>query len=288
MEISGETGLTGLIGTPITHSISPKMFNRAYEALGIDCVYLSLDTQGADLPTVVNGLRAIGIRGFNVTMPYKEAIVPLLDELSDASRLCRSVNTVTLTDGRLIGHTTDGIGFLDSMRDYGYDLTGKKISLLGAGGAAKSILAAAALDGVAAVDLFRRRREPVFSETEALAARIADATGCAIRVLDFADTDTMQKSFAESTVLVNATNVGMTPNEEGCPLTDASLLPPELLVYDIIYKPRTTKLLTMAREAGCRAVNGLSMILFQGAASFECWTGQKMPVALIRDEVLGS
>ncbi len=288
MGISGNTGLTGLIGTPITHSISPKMFNLAYEELGIDCVYLSLDTQGADLATVVRGLAAIGIRGFNVTMPYKEAIVPLMDELSDASCLCGSVNTVTVRDGRLIGHTTDGIGFMNAVRDAGYDLIGKKITLLGAGGAAKSILAEAALEGVTAIDIFRRMREPVFSETEALARRIAEASGCAIRVYDYADTEQMRLSLTESAALVNATNVGMIPNETECPLTDASLFTPDLLVYDIIYKPRTTRLIAMAREAGCEALNGLSMILFQGAASFECWTGQPMPVARIRDQILAS
>ncbi len=286
MEITGETGLTGLIGTPITHSISPAMFNLAYETLGIDCVYLSLDTHDADLVAVVNGLRAIGIRGFNVTMPYKEAIVPLLDDVSDASRLCGSVNTVTAQSGRLIGHTTDGIGFLEAVRSLGHDPVGEKITLLGAGGAAKSILAAAALEGVKAVDVFRRRREPAFSETEALAIRIEKVTDCNIRVCDYADTEAMRRSLAESMILVNATNVGMTPYEEGCPLTDHTLLSPDLLVYDIIYKPRTTRLLAMAREAGCETANGLSMLLYQGAASFECWTGQKMPVDLIKERIL--
>ncbi len=286
MEISGETGLTGLIGTPITHSISPAMFNLAYDTLGIDCVYLSLDTHDADLATVVNGLRAIGIRGFNVTMPYKETILPLLDDLSDASRLSGSVNTVTLRDGRLIGHTTDGIGFLEAARSLGRDPVGEKITLLGAGGAAKSILAAAALEGVSAIDVFRRRREPAFSETEALAARIKKVTDCEIRVCDYADTDAMRRSFAESMILVNATNAGMTPHEEGCPLTDDTLLSPHLLVYDIIYKQRTTQLLAMVRVAVCENANGLTMLLYQGAASFACWTGQKMPVDLIKERIL--
>ncbi len=288
MEISGYTGLTGLIGSPVAHSISPKMHTMSFEALGIDCVYLAFDIGGRDLKTAVEGLREIGIRGFNVTMPYKVRIVELMDNLTPAAQLCGACNTVILENGKMIGHTTDGMGFMRSVADYGYDIIGKKISIMGAGGAAKSIIAQAALDGVAAIDIFRRKRAPVYAETLELAAKIQDYTGCKITVYDFADTEQMRESFAESTILVNATSLGMAPREYTCPIADPTLLTPDLFVYDIVYNPRDTRLAQMARERGCFTSNGLSMMLFQGAASFKCWTGQEMPVDLIKDAIFAS
>ncbi len=288
MEISGKTRLAGLIGSPVSHSISPKMHNLAFEALGIDCVYLCFDIGGSDLETVVNGLSQIGVLGLNVTMPYKEQIVELMDDLTDAARLSGSCNTICFEDGKMIGHTTDGIGFMRAVADCGCDIIGKKITILGAGGAARSILTQAALDGVARVDLFRRRRAPAYAEAQEFAARISNHTGCKITVCDFADQAQMRSSLDESVLLVNATNIGMAPDDASCPIPDASFLRPDLFVYDIVYNPAKTRLTAMAREAGCGAANGQSMILYQGAASFKCWTGREMPVDLIRDRILGA
>ncbi len=301
MEISGKTGLTALIGYPARHSISPQMHNLSFEALGIDCVYLALDVREADLQTAVEGLKAIGAVGYNVTMPYKEKILSYMDELTDAARFAGSCNTVILKDGRAIGHTTDGEGFMRSAADCGCDLRGKKFTLLGSGGAAKSILAQAALEGVVAVDVFRRMRKPekkgdqaraewitAYAGTVALARQISAETGCLINVYDIADKETLKKSLSESAMLVNATNVGMEPDTEACPITTPSLLAPPLFVYDVIYHPSETKLLRMARDAGCRTANGDGMLLFQGAASFQCWTGQEMPVNLVRAQVFSS
>ncbi|MCC8142355.1 MAG: shikimate dehydrogenase [Lachnospiraceae bacterium] len=288
MEISGKTGLTALIGSPVSHSISPKIQNLSFEALGIDCVYLALDIKEEDLGKAVEGLRSIGIWGFNVTLPYKEKVVEWMDDLTDAARLIGACNTVIVKDGRMIGHTTDGAGFMRSVSDLGCDVIGKKISILGAGGAAKSIIAQAAIDGVSAIDIFQRKPSPRFSETVALAEKIQTSTGCRIRVCEFADSAQMRQSFSESVLLINATNLGMAPHEDTCPLDDASLLRPELYVCDIIYNPRTTRLLKMAQDAGCRTANGLGMLLFTGAASFQCWTGKEMPVDLIRDRIFSS
>ncbi len=288
MEISGHTGLAGIIGSPVSHSISPKMHNMAFKALGIDCVYLAFDIGGRELKKAVEGLREIGAIGFNVTMPYKESVVGLMDGLTPAARLCGAVNTVICKDGKMTGHTTDGEGFMLSVADCGYDIIGKKISILGAGGAAKSIIAQAAIDGVAAIDIFRRKNSPAYAETLEFARRIQNHTVCKITVCDFADEAQMQKSFAESAVLANATSLGMAPREDTCPIADPALLPPGLFVYDIVYNPRQTRLMQMAEERGCPTQNGLSMILFQGAASFKCWTGREMPVELVRDAVFAA
>ncbi len=301
MGISGKTGLAALIGNPASHSISPQMSNLSFETLGIDCVYLAFDVQEEDLEAAVKGLKAVGAIGYNVTMPYKEKIISYMDELTKAARFAGSCNTVIQKGGRAIGHTTDGEGFMRSAAECGCDLIGKKFTLLGAGGAAKAILAQAALDGVAAIDIFRRMRKPAkagdtaraewitaYAGTVALARQISEATGCLINVYDIADNDCLKKSLSESVMLVNATSAGMEPNVDDCPITDPTLLAPPLFVYDVIYHPSETKLLRMARDAGCRAANGEGMLLYQGAASFQCWTGQEMPVDLVRKQVFSS
>ncbi|MCD8045155.1 MAG: shikimate dehydrogenase [Clostridiales bacterium] len=288
MEISGKTGLTGLIGSPISHSISPKMHNLAFQALGLDYVYLAFDVGQSDLAKVVYGLQEIGVKGYNVTMPCKVKIREYMDELTPASQLAGACNTVILRDGRMIGHTTDGEGFMRSVADYGHDIIGKKMTILGAGGAATAIISQASLDGVSEIDIFRRKRPEVFEQTLVFAGRVQERTGCTVRVYPFDDIEQMRKSIAESAILVNATSVGMAPRAETCPIPDATLLHPGLVVYDIVYNPRHTQLCEMAEKVGCPAYNGLSMMLFQGAASFKCWTGEEMPAELIKDKIINS
>ncbi|MCD8364623.1 MAG: shikimate dehydrogenase [Clostridiales bacterium] len=286
MDISGKTALTGLIGSPVSHSISPKMHNLSFRILGLDCVYLAFDLGRSSLEQAVYGLRELGVKGYNVTMPYKTAILKYMDELTPAAQLAGACNTVILRDGRMIGHTTDGAGFMGSVRDYGHNIIGRKMSILGAGGAATAIVSQAALDGVAQIDIFRRKRPEAFERTVAFADNVQYRTGCAINVYDFADTAQMGKSFGESAILVNATSIGMAPDIDACPLSSASLLHPDLIVYDIIYNPRRTELYRMAERVGCPTYNGESMILFQGAESFRCWTGMDMPVDQIRDQIV--
>ncbi len=280
-EITGHTGFTALLGHPVAHSISPQMHNEAFRLLGLDFVYLAFDVQPQQLKEAFEGLKAVHIQGFNLTMPLKTAILPYLDGLTPSARLAGAVNTVFCQEGRYIGHNTDGIGYMQSVADQGCQIIGKKMTLLGAGGAATAICAQAALDGVSSIDMFKRKNAS-FSETEAFCQRIAADTGCLIRLLDIEDKDLLADSLKDSAILTNATNVGMAPHTDQSILPDASLLPPHVIVSDIIYNPRETLLMQQAREAGCRAFNGLYMLLFQGAAAFRCWTGQEMPVEQIR------
>lgn len=282
-EITGRTGLTALLGSPVAHSISPQMHNEAFRQLGLDYVYLAFDVTPKNLAEVFTGLKAIGIQGFNLTMPLKTAILPLLDDLTPAARLAQAVNTVFLQDGRYVGHTTDGVGYMRSVENAGFNIIGKKMTLLGAGGAATSILVQAALDGVLAIDVFKRRNA-TFAKTQAFCRNLAEKTGCSIRVFDIADEEQLGKSLKESAILTNATNVGMSPAIDQSPLPSASMLPPELVVSDIIYNPRETLLLQQAKEAGCPCFNGLYMLLFQGAAAFQRWTGREMPVDIIKEK----
>lgn len=285
MEITGRTKLTGLIGTPVAHSISPQMHNEAFRQLNLDYTYLAFDLAGKDLGTAVHGLQAIGAKGFNVTMPYKVQILKYMDELTPAAKIAQACNTVIIKDGKLIGHTTDGVGFMESVADAGHNIIGKKMTVLGAGGAATAICTQAALDGVSDIDIFQLKKfTEEFQRAQEFAERVREHTSCNIHVYDFADTQQMRKSISESAILTNATNVGMAPHEDQCPIPDASMLFPELIVCDIIYNPRKTKLYQMAEAAGCSVFNGTYMLLFQGAASFECWTGEKMPVDIIRQK----
>ena len=156
-EITGHTGLTGLLGSPVAHSISPMMHNEAFRQLNLDYVYLAFDVHKDNLKTAVEGLKTLGVRGFNLTMPHKVAMIELCDELSPAAKLCGAVNTVVNENGKLIGHTTDGIGYMRAAQDAGYDLKDKTMTLLGAGGAATSIFVQAALDGMKEIRIFNRK-----------------------------------------------------------------------------------------------------------------------------------
>lgn len=282
-EITGKTKLTGLLGSPVAHSISPQMHNEAFRQLGLDYVYLAFDVPPEHLEAAVLGLKAAGICGFNLTMPLKVHIIPLLDELTPAARLANAVNTVIVKDGKLIGHNTDGIGYMQSVIDAGYDIIGKKMTLLGAGGAATAICVQAVLDGVSSIDMFKRKNAS-WEKTLEFCHKITEETGCPIRLRDISNQDALRESLSDSAILTNATNVGMAPDTESSPIPDASMLPKELIVSDIIYNPRETLLLKQAKEAGCPHFNGLYMLLYQGAAAFTCWTGKEMPVTLIKEK----
>ena len=284
LSITGHTGLTALIGSPVAHSGSPAMHNEAFRCLGLDYVYLAFDVTERSFDAAIEGLKAIHIKGFNCTMPLKRLMCQRADRLSDAARLIGAVNTVLLEDGALIGHNTDGYGFMQSVREKGYDLTGREMTLLGSGGAASAVAAQAALDGLSHIRIFSR---PGSASTQCLmeeARRIREASPCRISFYDLEDLSQLRDCIGKSAVLVNASSVGMAPHTDACLLPDKSFLPRELLVADVIYNPKETKLLAMAREAGCPTMNGLSMLLHQGARAFEIWTGRKMPVEHIREK----
>lgn len=282
-EITGTTALYCLLGYPAKHSVSPRMHNLAFEALNIDARYLAFTVPPEELSAAVAGLRALGAGGFNLTMPHKNAILPLLDDLSEAARLSGSVNTVVNENGRLIGHTTDGTGYVRSLLAAGFDPAGKQIALLGGGGAAESLLTQLALSNVAGITVLKRNN-PTFAETVAFAEKITAHTGTKISVLPIEDTVLVSDTVTHSDLLINATNVGMEPDTERS-LIPRELLTPPLFVSDIIYHPRQTKLLRDAKAQGCRTLGGLSMLLFQGVEAFRLWTGQEMPTGLIEKEI---
>lgn len=280
--ISGHTRLTCLLGSPVSHSISPLMHNEAFRYLGLDYVYLCFDVKEAGMEAAVNGLRTLNAAGFNCTMPDKTRMCELADRLSPAAEMTGAVNTVVNENGCLTGHNTDGIGYMSAVREAGYDIIGKQMTLLGCGGAATAIAVQAALDGVSKLHIFSRKGAS-FQRAVALADRIHARTACRVEVQELRDRTALKTAVSESAILTNATPLGMSPNEDACPIPDKNILYPELIVSDIIYNPRQTKLMTLAAETGCRTFNGLYMLLFQGAEAFRLWTGHDMPLEHIKE-----
>ncbi len=283
LPITGHTGLLCLLGSPVAHSISPAMHNEAFAYCGLDYVYLAFDVSPERFDVAVEGLRAMNARGWNCTMPHKRLMYERADRLSGEAKLIGAVNTVVQEDGVLTGYNTDGKGYMAAVADAGYDIIGKKMTLLGSGGAASSIVAQAALDGVREIDLIARHGAS-WDAVREVVDRVNAGTSCWVRMYELRDEAQMRRSIGESAILVNASSVGMSPREEGCLIPDASFLHPELIVSDVIYNPRRTRLLELAQQVGCPAFNGMYMLLYQGAYAFELWTGKKMPVGLIKEK----
>lgn len=282
-KITGHTRLACLLGSPVEHSISPAMHNEAFEQLGIDCTYLAFDVGVDKMPQAAEGLRAMNVLGFNITMPDKNIMCELCDELSPAARIGGAVNTVLNDNGKLIGYTTDGTGFMMACKDSGFDIIGKKMTLLGAGGAATAILIQAALDGVKEISVFSIH-DAFWDRAQKIVETLNTETKCKVTLFDFDDPSILKSEIAESDILTNGTSVGMAPKTDGCLITDTSFFHKDLMVFDVIYNPKETKLLKLAQECGCRTANGMYMLLYQGAASFKIWTGQDMPIDIIKEK----
>ena len=289
MEISGRTKMICLLGSPVAHSMSPAMHNEAFAELGLDYRYLAFDVKEGQLAGVMDSFRKMGVRGFNLTMPLKTEAVALCDRLSPAAEIAGSVNTVVFEDdGTATGHTTDGIGFTESARQEGVDFRGQKVTLLGTGGAGIAILVQLALDGAREVSVFERAGSRFHERTARVVSELNARTSCHVTVYDYDDA-VMQQQISESCLLINATNVGMAPHTDACIIPDPAWLTKRadgtsapLIVADVIYNPRKTKLLAMAESCGLKSFNGINMLLYQGAAAFELWTGEKMPTEKIK------
>ena len=251
--ITGHTGLLCLLGSPVAHSVSPEMHNEACDQLGLDYTYLAFDVPEDKMPEAVQGLRTMGARGWNITMPGKNIMCKL------------------------------AVGFMRAVAVNGVDIIGKKLTLVGAGGAATAILVQAALDGVAEINVFNVR-DNFFSRAEEIVAKLNERTECKVTLHDFDDPEILRASIADSAILVNGTSVGMAPNVDRTIITDTSMFHKDLFVFDVIYNPQETRLLREAKEAGCKTGNGMYMLLYQGAASFKLWTGEEMPVEIIKEK----
>ena len=284
--INGHTRLYALIGSPVGHSGSPAMYNYSFEKLGIDAAYLAFDTPLEKTEETVNALRTLNVGGFNITMPNKTAVAQLVDRLSPAAEMVGACNTVVVEeDGTMTGHITDGTGFIRNLKEHGVEVKGKKIVLLGTGGAATAIAVQAALDGVKELAIFNRKDE-FYANGEKTVEKIRKAVPSIGKVYieDLDDTELLRETVAVSDILINGTRAGMNPLQDVIPVP-AEFLHKDLAVADVVYNPRETLLVQKAKEAGCRAaIGGIGMLLWQGAAAFELFTGKEMPAQEVMEK----
>lgn len=271
MKIDGYTRLAAVVANPIKHSISPFIHNSAFEATNTNGVYLAWEVDEAELAETVANIRRYQMYGINLSMPYKEQVIPYLDRLSEEACLIGAVNTVVNREGTLIGYNTDGKGFFKSLPSF--KISKKRLVLLGAGGAAKAILAQAILDGVSQISVFVRSSS--MEKTRSYLEKIQNATGFRVDLFALEDVQNLQDSITQADLLVNATSVGMDGSSQ--PIPTSIVLPEKLLVADVIYQPFETPFLKWAKEQGNEAINGLGMLLYQAAEAFEFWTGKEMP-----------
>ena len=283
--ISGYTTLIGLLATPIKHTSSPKMHNEAFRHLGLDYAYLAFEVGNDGLEDAVKGLKAMQARGCNVSMPNKTVIHKYLDKLTPAAELAGAVNTVINDDGVLTGHITDGVGYMRSLKDAGFDVIGKKMTIVGAGGAATAICIQAALDGVAELSIFNQDDE-FFARAEETVKKINEKTNCKAKLFRLEDKEALRAEIADSVIFTNGTGMGMKPYA-GQTYIEKDMLRPDLIVSDVVYQPAKTRLLELAEEVGCPTINGLGMMLFQGAEVFKCWTGQEMLIDHMKEFLFG-
>lgn len=279
-EITAHTRLVGLIGWPVGHSISPVMHNAAFARLGMDWRYVALPVSAHPSERVgeaVLGVRALGLKGANVTVPHKQAVLPFLDSLTPAARAIGAVNTILVVDDELIGDNTDALGFIADLHEQGVAVTGMSALVLGAGGSARAVVYGLADAGAKAITVLNRSRD----RAQILAGEMAEFfPACVFRT--GALPEGIPDANADADLVVNCTSVGMTPYAEEMPWDEETEFAPEQVVYDLIYRPAVTRLLQMAAADGAAPIGGLGMLIWQGALAFQRWTGQEPPVEIMR------
>ena len=279
--ISGTTRVCGIIGDPIGHSMSPAIHNAAFAEMGIDYMYVPFRVRQEQLGKAIQGMRALNIRGLNVTIPHKVTVIPFLDELDPLAERIGAVNTIVNDDGALRGYNTDATGFLQALLERGVEPREKNIVILGAGGASRAISFVLAERGAHLVILNRLLE---LDWAEELASRISQIFTKEVEALELNE-ENLAKVLEKADIVVNATSVGMSPNIDETPIP-AKLLKPGLIVSDIVYNPIKTRLLREAEAAGAKTIGGFDMLVWQGVLAFELWTGMKAPVKVMKEEAI--
>lgn len=279
--IRGTTRIVGVFGYPVKHSASPAMHNAAFAALGLDWAYVPFEVAPENIGEALAGVRALNLAGANVTVPLKELVPPFVDELTERARVLGAVNTVIHRDGRLIGDSTDGPGFLAALAHENFSVTpGMKVVVLGAGGSARAVVRAL-LEAGAEVAVANRNEE----RAETLAADLAPGTPGTVSVIPLTE-PALRAALPDAALLVNTTSVGMSPHPNEIPPVSLDALHPALFVSDLIYNPAETRLLALARTRHCRTQNGVEMLVRQGVIAFTHWTGIEPPAEVMRNAVI--
>ena len=286
-DIDGKTQLIGLLGWPVSHTFSPAMHNAAAAAAGLNWVYVPLPVHPDDVQTAVSALSALGFRGVNVTVPYKQAVMPFLDEVEEGAQAIGAVNAIVVQSSVLspqssvlIGHNTDWSGFLADLREQGVAVNGRDCLILGAGGSARAVAYALASVG-ARVRVLARRAEQAMELVQRLRPFFTNAV---LQAGSLTELTAVAQSLT-APLIVNTTPLGMFPNVGGSPWPDERPFPDNSFVYDLVYNPLQTKLMQKAQSSGCRAANGLGMLIHQGAEAFRLWTGVQPDVVEMRKAI---
>lgn len=276
--IKGSTRLIALIGNPVKHSKSPTMHNISFKKLGLDYVYMAFEIEDKSLEKSVEAMKTFNVKGFNITMPHKENIIKYLDEISEPAKIIGSVNTVVNNDGKFVGHNTDGRGFIKALEEKGQDFQDKKIVIIGAGGACRAVAIQLAFDGAREVVIFNR----TLVKAEFISATInKEIYKGKSRALEL-DEDRLKEELKDTSILINTTSIGMKNTIDQSPIKNPNILHKDLFVADIIYDPLKTKFLSQAEEMGCKTMNGINMLLYQGALAFKKWTDRDMPIGDVK------
>ena len=279
--LSGATRVLGIIGNPVRHSLSPAMQNAAIKACDLDYIYVPFSVQPESLAAAVSGLRALGVCGFNVTIPYKTAVMDYLDELDESAVAAGAVNTVLVRDGLLKGYNTDGYGLISSLTDdLGYVSGADSIVVIGAGGAARGALSALCLAGAERIVVTNRSFNRAVELVEEMRARFPKST-----VLVSSQDQISEKHLRSASLLINTTSIGMAGDRIGC--VDLASMPKGSKIFDMVYSPSETPLLREAASIGIEAVNGLGMLAAQGERAFSIWTGITPPKGLMKRVLKG-
>jgi len=279
--ITGKTGICGVIGDPIEHTLSPAMHNAAYAKLGIDYVYLPFRVKGDKLGQAIDGMRALNIRGLNVTIPHKVVVIRYLDEIDELADNIGAINTIVNDDGILTGFNTDASGFLQPLLERKISPQGKNVVIVGAGGASRAISFTLADKG-ANLTILNRHEE--FEWAVGLAEGISQVFKRQTQALELNE-DNLKKTLEKADILVNATSVGMIPNEDKTPV-GADMIRAGLTVFDVVYNPVKTRLIREAEAAGATTISGIEMLVRQGASAFEIWLGLKAPVDTMKQATI--
>jgi shikimate dehydrogenase len=282
--VNGETKLVGLIGWPVKHSLSPVMHNAAFAKLGLNWAYVPLPVEPNKVQPAMQGLTALNFKGVNVTIPHKQAVIRYVDELSNAATITGAVNTIHINHGKFYGYNTDAIGFLNSLLEKDCSPKGMRVAVLGAGGAARAVVYALCRAEAEAVTVFNRTAERAAFLVDDLADAFPDSQ------LQFAPLtrDALRQMDNNVDLVVNTTSVGMAPHLEKCPWPDDVPMSPRATFCDLIYNPLQTIFLRRAEAAGAKIIDGLGMLVHQGAYAFTQWSGHEAPIDVMRQACLAS
>jgi shikimate dehydrogenase len=282
--VNGKTKLLGVIGRPLSHSISPKLHNTLSDYLGIDAVYVPLAVDEGNLKNAVNGLKALNFAGFNITIPYKSDMVLYVDEISEEAGLIGAVNTVKIINNKLYGYNTDVFGFVNSFKEEAKtDFKNKKVVMIGAGGAAKAIALGVACDGASKIIILNRSLNNAAQIAEIISSNISpykEYPQC-IECYELNDNEAIE-ILKQADIVINTTPLGMYPDVNRMPLTNGMEFSSNQIIYDVIYNPKKTRFMDQAEKKGCKIINGLGMLIYQGIKAYEIWMDLVVPDEIVK------